>query len=552
MSGPNVKVYLTAQDAFSSELDRFKRKMGEVAGGMTFTTSAAGKWEEGLRKLASQQTVSGDLAVKGVTQGASWTAGINKASNAVTNLAGNLLGANNQVSNIAEGLLTAFGGGGIVTIAAVGITVLTSAFLYFTKQAREAKKAYDEYMDSLRKPTTLAIVGSQLDEAREKLAGLKKIQAEGADRGLSGSDYYQRVEERIKKQQAAVEELEKQYNSLKGSLYDVAGATKDALALFDANVTATQKAVSDIFEDAGKNWNKIPGVLRDMNAEIATFRQLIASSRDPLEQLQLKERLEDLIKLRDKLANFRAGSAFGASVGGDTTRQGATDAEQAAAIAATQNQNNGVLGGGALSTAMQGPGGDQGLSEYSQFLRDRLQKFYKEIGDSIREDFANTLADAISSAFQTAFQTGNPLKAIQAFGAAMLSGVGGIFIQLGQTYLKYGIIMQALAKLLPNPFTAGAAGIAIGAALIALGTALRAVATASTGSGGGSSRGGGDVSSAQSSFAQDRRENGTLTVIWDGGFADPNDPRFQEQMSKTMELAAERGVTRVRFIPRRA
>ena len=49
--------------------------------------------------------------------------------------------------------------------------------------------------------------------------------------------------------------------------------------------------------------------------------------------------------------------------------------------------------------------------------------------------------------------------------------------------------MQSLAALLPDPFTAGAAGIAIGLALIAMGSALGAVA----GGGGGGGGGGGPV-----------------------------------------------------------
>lgn len=99
------------------------------------------------------------------------------------------------------------------------------------------------------------------------------------------------------------------------------------------------------------------------------------------------------------------------------------------------------------------------------------------IAQTIKRGFAQTLGDAIYAGFSAAF-TGKGLGGIfKSFAKTVLAGVGQIFTQLGQTYLEYGGIMQALAGLLPNPFTAGYAGLAIGAALVAMGAALGAVAT---------------------------------------------------------------------------
>lgn len=180
-----AKVTLRADDQYQTQLRRFKAQLGEVAGGMSFTTSATGRWAAGLRNLETQQRRNNDLVVNGITQGATWTSGIGKAGNALNNLAGNLIGANNQVTNIAEGLLGAFGGGGVVTAAAIGVTALAGAFLYLTKTTREAQKAYDTYMEALRKDTPFAIVGSQLEAVREKVADLEALQAPGKEHSFA-------------------------------------------------------------------------------------------------------------------------------------------------------------------------------------------------------------------------------------------------------------------------------------------------------------------------------------------------------------------------------
>lgn len=123
-----------------------------------------------------------------------------------------------------------------------------------------------------------------------------------------------------------------------------------------------------------------------------------------------------------------------------------------------------------------------------------IAEFREQMGQNISQSLGATLGDALSAGFTAAFNGEGIGGIISAFGKTILAGVGQIFTQLGQTYLTYGIIMKSLAALLPNPFTAGLAGIAIGTALIAMGSALGAVASGGGRQSSGSSKFGGGSS----------------------------------------------------------
>lgn len=125
-----------------------------------------------------------------------------------------------------------------------------------------------------------------------------------------------------------------------------------------------------------------------------------------------------------------------------------------------------------------------------QFKRDKakdLAEMLKELEPYARyvEQMAQAMSDAVTGAieapFQALFAGKGIMGAMRAFGAALLKGLGSIFTQMGEQYLAYGAIMSALAELLPDPFTAGPAALAIGVALIGLGAALGSI-----GGGGGS------------------------------------------------------------------
>jgi hypothetical protein len=537
MTDPKVIVYLTAQDAFSTQLDAFKRKMGEVAGGMTFATSASSRWEEGLRRLAQQQKANTAAMAESTGKSGEFGSGLGKATNAAINLSGNILGLNNQVSNFAEGMLASMGiGGPVVAGALAGLAAVTAAVLYFTKTEREANKAYDDWLKSMRQNTPLAIVGAKVDVLQEKVDRLRQVAAGDVELfGFVKPETIRLLSEAGKQLASVRAQYDQLFESLRQQTFAkaVTDATSQALALFQANVADTMRQGADFLASPAQQWARFPKILGDVNSEIGTFRNLIASTKDPLERLQLEAKLKELIALRAELARVRAGSPFTVSVGGDATRQGATAAEQQAQV--------GRAGEGGLSLAMQGIGGTRGLSEYGEALQEELRQFFQETAELIQTEFAQTLGDAIGNAFEVAFRTGDPLKAIQAFGTAMLAGVGSIFVQLGQTYLKYGAIMKALAKLLPNPFTAGWAAAAIGVALIALGKALNAVAASaaggSAGAGGGGGGGGGrGVGATQSTVA--RQQAGRMTLVVDENLAmNPLHPRSVEWVAKAFSEA---------------
>jgi hypothetical protein len=98
-----------------------------------------------------------------------------------------------------------------------------------------------------------------------------------------------------------------------------------------------------------------------------------------------------------------------------------------------------------------------------------------------------TFADGIANGFEAAFSGGGIAGGFKALASTVLSGLGGIFIQMGKSLFMYGATMKGLLPFLSNPFTSGFAAMAAGAALIALGGALSG---AMSGRGGGSMGGG--------------------------------------------------------------
>ena len=136
----------------------------------------------------------------------------------------------------------------------------------------------------------------------------------------------------------------------------------------------------------------------------------------------------------------------------------------------------------------------QRATERAVELMRRTQEVLQGLALQVAEGVAMTLSDALGSAFETAFSGGGMLKSIAAFGKAMLAGVGTIFVQLGQQYLKFGLIMKGLAKLLPEPLHRRlCSGRDRRCAYRPPGTALQAVAH-SGGAGGGGGGGGSDGS----------------------------------------------------------
>jgi hypothetical protein len=112
-------------------------------------------------------------------------------------------------------------------------------------------------------------------------------------------------------------------------------------------------------------------------------------------------------------------------------------------------------------------------------------KVLGEMADKIKGAINHTLGDAINAGFQAAF-SGKGLGGIfKAFGKTVLSHIGSMIVEQGQTYLKFGAILQPLVPHLFNPITSAWASTAIGVALIGLGSALGALGSGGGGGGGG-------------------------------------------------------------------
>lgn len=103
--------------------------------------------------------------------------GLRKASNAVTNLAGDLLGVNNKISNMAEGLITAFGGGGtVVTALGVGIVAIVALYNLIEGAAKKAREETDKLIESQYKLTPQGKREQRMEELQKTNARIAEIQ----------------------------------------------------------------------------------------------------------------------------------------------------------------------------------------------------------------------------------------------------------------------------------------------------------------------------------------------------------------------------------------
>lgn len=164
------------------------------------------------------------------------------------------------------------------------------------------------------------------------------------------------------------------------------------------------------------------------------------------------------------------------------------------------------------------------------------------------EELSRVSASIIEATFKAGFSKGGTIgSAMKAFGDTILQGLGGIFVRLGEQYMSYGAIMDALAALLPDPFTAGPASLAIGAALIALGSSLGAIGSGGGGGGGGASSaytGAPPAYPTQIIFGPSSATTAagmTPTAPMNVTVIGPNDPTAQRQITELITKAQRRG-----------
>lgn len=116
--------------------------------------------------------------------------------------------------------------------------------------------------------------------------------------------------------------------------------------------------------------------------------------------------------------------------------------------------------------------------------QNRLSEEIENWAENLRYQVSTTFGDALAAGFTEAFSGGGIGAGIAAFGRGLLSGLGAIFVQMGQKMIMASSLMIAFQKALAA--FSGIAGLGIGIALVGLGAAMGAAA----GSGGGRAGGG--------------------------------------------------------------
>jgi hypothetical protein len=182
--------------------------------------------------------------------------------------------------------------------------------------------------------------------------------------------------------------------------------------------------------------------------------------------------------------------------------------------------------------------------------------------DGLFATFGNGVGNVLADSLGTAFTDG-----IGAAGDVLLSGLGGMLMEMGKAMLVQGAVMVGLLPALSNPFTSGPALLAAGAVLVALGGTLAAISGGKGGKGGG----GGGGSSGPTAFADDTRSvaigGGSVAkgsaspdvamrtgdaakaampvapITVNANIIGPSDPQAQRQIVDLMQNAARRGLT---------
>jgi hypothetical protein len=210
---------------------------------------------------------------------------------------------------------------------------------------------------------------------------------------------------------------------------------------------------------------------------------------------------------------------------------------------------------------------DQGLTAIGQKITEK-----REWLSGLMQGVGDTLGSALASGVTAAFQGGNFFAEM---GKALLSGIGGMLVQLGSSMLTFGLLMAVgLPLLMATPFAASAmsapAAIAAGTGLIALGAGMGAIGG---GGGKGASGGGGNsgrpAKEEQDDFAvafdPDRklRKSGPAVMPGSRGLSNapmpegrpvvhigtinslsPDDAKWQRAVADTYNNARNRGLVR--------
>lgn len=197
-----------------------------------------------------------------------------------------------------------------------------------------------------------------------------------------------------------------------------------------------------------------------------------------------------------------------------------------------------------------------GIDRHKPEWVDAMVETGKQLGASVAQGLQSTLVSGIQAGMQQLVAGGGIGGAFKAFGGAILSGLGQIFVMIGERALA-GLAIMAKVKHAIQAFLPEV-GIPLAIGLIAFGTALQAVGGGMGGGGGSGGRGygGGGYGSSlpeiidrgviaaptgavarASAVAPRAGDTFHFTILG------PNDPQLHRDLAKTVELAKGRGFT---------
>jgi hypothetical protein len=176
---------------------------------------------------------------------------------------------------------------------------------------------------------------------------------------------------------------------------------------------------------------------------------------------------------------------------------------------------------------------------------------FDRMAEEMRANLTSVFGDAIIEGFTAAFSGRGIGGIFKALGRSILSGLGSIFMQMGQKMVAASALMQAFQNAIMSFFPG--AGLVAGLALMALGGAMMGAGNAIGGGGGGAGAGAGGNGyySQREDITRVRlmpgfgSEGSTVTrlnpVILQATIIGTNDPRAQRELQEMIDRGQRRG-----------
>jgi hypothetical protein len=416
---------------------------------------------------------------------------------------------------LGQALIGPAGLGIALSLVSAGILIYQQYQQRANKTTNDAKKAADEYINTL----------GQVDQA--KLKGATSTQAEITTLSLLYKQY-QNQSIPLEQRKNAYEELQKLYPAYFGNLAfeaSASGKTKNAYDSLTAAILATGRARAAVDLITKNSTRQLENEQKIIDLTIASAKQkaiadkALIATRAAGGELQQAKALADLtsalaeqrliqsqinnlktdsniltdqnIQLEKSVNNeIKNGAKLSGSVGGDPLKKEKTDKFKRDPIFTAKSSINELdlfLQKYNATAALLNktpiipfPGIAQQLNIVSQ----EFIKFNQQISDIVNGSLVQTFA-GIGNAIGESLATGTSLA--QNLGNALLSSLGSVLGQLGQMAIATGVALLGIQTALKtlNPFVAIAAGVA----LLALSGVVRGKASKLGGSMGGSSGG---------------------------------------------------------------